>query len=91
MPVGATFLFTGVLFVSLFSKPKATVGKLLIPFTTPTPKYEPLMGAVAPPPPDSNVRQGNVAMPTPTPKSPSSFKMGKIKVLTDEEQKRQAS
>lgn len=40
-------LFSGVFFVSLFSKPKNMVGKL-VPFATPTPM--PLMGAVAAPP-----------------------------------------
>lgn len=40
-------LLTGVFFVSLFSKPKNIVGKL-VPFATPTPM--PLMGAVAAPP-----------------------------------------
>lgn len=48
-------LFTGVLFASLFSKPRITVGKLLIPFATPTP--ERLMGVMALP------------SPTPTPKT----------------------
>ena len=38
-------LFTGVFFVSLFAKPKATIGDLIIPFSTPTPM--PMMGAVA--------------------------------------------
>jgi hypothetical protein len=42
-------LFTGVLFASLLSKPKITVGKLLIPFATPTP--ERLMGVMALPSP----------------------------------------
>jgi len=56
-------LFTGVLFVSLVSKPRVTVGKLLIPFTTPTP--ERLMGVMV----NRNTEvMGNVAVPTPTPK-----------------------
>lgn len=41
-------LFSGVLFVSLLSNKKVTFGKLLIPFTTPTP--QPLMGAIRPVP-----------------------------------------
>jgi hypothetical protein len=48
-------LFSGLLFVSLFSRNKSLVRKFPIPFVTPTPKYEPLMGAIA--------------MPTPTPKA----------------------
>ena len=38
-------ILTGVFFVSLLSNPKTAIGKLKIPFTTPTP--EGLMGAVA--------------------------------------------
>ena len=49
-------LFSGVLFVSLFSKSKPSIGKLLIPFSTPTP-HPPTMGAIRPEP-----------SPTPTPK-----------------------
>lgn len=48
-------LFSGVLFVSLFSKNKPSIGRLLIPFSTPTP--QPLMGAIRP-----------VPSPSPTPK-----------------------
>ena len=50
-------LFTGVLFVSLFSKRTATIGELHIPFVTPTPKPMPLMGAVALPPKNTNTEQ----------------------------------
>lgn len=50
-------LFSGVLFVSLFSSKKVSIGKLLVPFATPTPKY-PVMGAIALPEPS----------PSPTPK-----------------------
>ena len=65
-------LFTGVLFVSMLSKTKPSIGKLVIPFSTPTPR--PLMGAIA--------IQGNVAIPSPTPQpqKPSKFEMGKIAV-----------
>jgi hypothetical protein len=45
-------ILTGVFFVSLFSTQKTVVGKLKIPFTTPTP--EPLMGAIAPSNTNSN-------------------------------------
>ena len=45
-------LFTGLLFVSLLSHQKPTMGKLLTPFATPTP--QPLMGAVALPPNKAN-------------------------------------
>ena len=48
-------LFSGVLSVSLLSNRKVSFGKLLIPFTTPTP--QPLMGAIRPLP-----------SPSPTPK-----------------------
>ena len=64
-------LFTGVFLVSLFSKNRSVVGELRIPFTTPTPKYMPLMGAIAPPSPT----------PTPTPrKDPERPTMGKMLV-----------
>jgi len=84
-------LFTGVLFVSLFSREKSTIGKLKIPFATPTPQR--LMGAIAMPPSDTNsntvqgkpsVNQGNVANDKPksadTPKT--KFEIGKMKVNT---------
>ena len=80
-------LFTGVLFVSLFTKQKPLMGDLMNPFPTPTP--ERLMGAVAPLPPkntnttnvpSTNYIQGNMAMPTPTPSKWSRFEMGKMKV-----------
>ena len=45
-------LFTGVLFVSLFSEQRTTIGELKNPFMTPTP--ERTMGAVALPPPNTN-------------------------------------
>jgi hypothetical protein len=50
-------LFTGVLFVSLFSKRTETIGELHIPFVTPTPKPIPLMGVVALPPKNANSEQ----------------------------------
>ena len=43
-------LFSGVLFVSLFSNKKVSIGKL-IPFSTPTPPQYPTMGAIARPEP----------------------------------------
>lgn len=52
-------LLSGVFFVSLFSNQKTIVGKLKIPFATPTPQVT--MGVMRP-------VQGNVAVPTPTPK-----------------------
>ena len=63
-------ILTGVFFVSMFSAKRETVGKLRIPFTTPTPEPRPLMGAVAVNP-NTNTRQpddrpyvmGNVAAP----------------------------
>lgn len=69
-------LFSGVLFVSLFSGKKVSIGKLSIPFSTPTP-YPPTMGAIARPEPS----------PTRTPKKTMTQvardgdpMMGKIKV-----------
>jgi hypothetical protein len=94
-------LFTGVLFVSLFSgKDRGTTVGKLIPFATPTPM--PLAGAVALPPRNTNSnveqgdvtmgepRQGNVAIPRPTPKkttktTPSqNFEKGRVIVLSGE-------
>ena len=80
-------LFTGVLFVSLFSKQKPLMGDLIIPFATPTPDR--LMGAI----PDNtnsnvvkgepSVIQGNFATDIPgSNKTPQKdFEMGKVKVL----------
>lgn len=44
-------LFSGLFSVSLFTKQKAVVGRLQIPYVNPAPNYEPLMGAVAMPSP----------------------------------------
>lgn len=44
-------LFGGLFTVSLFKKSSEVVGRLVIPFTTPTPKYVELMGAIAMPTP----------------------------------------
>lgn len=90
-------LFTGVLFVSLFSKQKTVVGKLLIPFATPTPTPERLMGAIALPPRNTNTNTNSNKKPTAVqgevepPNSRSSFEMGKMKVLTGRDQKRRDS
>lgn len=55
-------LFAGVLFASFFSKQKATIGDLRIPFATPTPM--PLMGAIAiKPNENSNTANGNTERP----------------------------
>ena len=84
-------LFSGVLFASLFSKKGVTVGQL-IPFATPTPYYEPTMGAIAYNP-NSNTKTGeikplmgkpsvgNVAVPRPTPKTDDKFETGRNKAL----------
>ena len=53
-------LFSGILFLSVFGR-KTNIVKVVIPFATPTPKYEPLMGAIA--------------MPSPTPKASPSQKI----------------
>ena len=78
-------LFTGVLFVSAFSKQKTIVGKL-VPFATPTPDMRTTMGAmVAPTPTNTNSKpprkkmievKGEVAPPP-----ASNFEMGKMKVM----------
>ena len=48
-------LFSGILLVGMFSKKGPNLGRLLIPFATPTPEPRPLMGAmVAPTPPKTN-------------------------------------
>lgn len=88
-------LFTGVLFVSLFSKKVATMGDLRIPFSTPQPTPEPLMGAVAPPPRNANSTAGETGRPpvrgnvaTPPARRPNqtdNFEIGKIRVLTGQE------
>lgn len=80
-------LFTGVLFVSAFSKQKTIVGKLaVIPFATPTPEI-PLMGAIAAPPTNANSKspkkkmievKGEVAPP------PTNFEMDKMKEMSGE-------
>lgn len=59
-------LLTGVFFVSLMSGKNTTIGKLQIPFTTPTP--ERMMGAITVTPGNDNATMGKVALPTTTPK-----------------------
>ena len=87
-------LFTGVLFVSLFTKQKPLMGEMRIPFTTPTPTPERLMGAIAPNintntshVPNGNYIQGKMAIPTPTPvrKTRSKFEMGKMKIQAEQD------
>lgn len=82
-------MFTGVLFVSLFSKGRPTIGILRSPFPTPTP--ERLMGAIAMPPKNTNTNavQGKPSIgamtdrkPAKTPKS--KFEIGKMRVETGE-------
>lgn len=72
-------LMSGLFFVSAFSRQTRTieVGELTIePRATPTPKYEPLMGAIAMPSPTPKQK------PTPqaTPKNRNEIVMGKIAV-----------
>jgi len=81
-------LFTGVLFVSAFSKQRTILGKLVaIPFATPTPEMH-TMGAIAAPPSNANSNsnrkkmievKGEVAPPP-----ASNFEMGKMKAMTGE-------
>lgn len=72
-------LFTGVLFVSLFSRQKPAIGKLLIPFATPTPRHEPLMGAVALPPANTNSKSNTATQGVLENRKPSGFEMGRSK------------
>lgn len=60
-------LFSGLLFLSVFGR-KTSIVKIVIPFATPTPKYE-VMGAIAMPSPSPK------ASPSPTPNDKP--KMGK--------------
>ncbi len=66
-------LFTGVLFVSLFSKNKTVMGEIAIPFATPTPDRH-IMGGIYPPPNNANVLQG----------APTKFEVGRLKVISNE-------
>ncbi len=84
-------LFTGVLFVSAFSKQKTIVGKLVaIPFATPTPEMH-TMGAIAAPTPrntnskaNSNTKPMGVQGEVAPQRQPSNFEMGKMKVMAGE-------
>lgn len=71
-------LFSGLLFVSMFSKNKSsTIGQLLIPFTTPIPQMT--MGAVAISPPRplmGNIVQGDISEPSTTPKRKTMTQVG---------------
>jgi hypothetical protein len=75
-------LLSGLFLVaSLRQRSVPEVGKLLVnPFATPTPKYEPLMGAVAVPSPTPKQK------PTPqsTPKNNNDMVMGKIAVRNND-------
>lgn len=85
-------MFSGVLFVSFFGRRTVTIGELKIPFVTPTP--QPLMGAVAIDPRDREVMgdvrpiMGNVSVPTPTPKPNSKFEMGKMRIVTQDQERK---
>lgn len=73
-------LFTGVLFVSLFSGKNrgVTIGEL-IPFSTPTP--QPLMGAIAAPPRNTNTNANTTATPR------TKFEVGKMRVIPHNDRK----
>lgn len=76
-------LFTGILFVSTFSKSRVTMGEITGPLVTPSPTPTRIMGAIALPPKNTNtvmddVVQGKDAAPWET---PSKFEMGKMRVL----------
>ncbi len=89
-------LFTGVLFVSFFTKQKPLMGDLRIPFTTPTPEQH-TMGAIAAPPRNTNsnanvemgkpsVIQGNVAIEAPK-KQKTKFEIGKMRAMPNTDPK----
>lgn len=69
-------LFSGILLVGMFSKKGANIGRLLIPFSTPTPM--PLMGAVRPEPPKNT--NSNTSQPKKTMQQ-TSFELGKMRVI----------
>lgn len=71
-------LFSGLLFVSMFSKGKGvTIGKLLIPFSTP----EPRIGAVRLSKPDDQVVMGEIKSPPQTPKKKTMKKVGSVEPI----------
>jgi hypothetical protein len=72
-------LFTGVLFVSVFSKNRmTTMGEIAMPLVIPSPTPTRMMGAIAVPPRNSNTETKGEVQKTPNPK----FEMGKVRVLT---------
>ncbi len=87
-------IFTGLFFVSLFSKQKNFVGELYLPFVTPKPTPQRVMGIIAMPPKDTNANsvmgrpatiQGELEVIAPkndeTPRE--KFEIGKMKVLAN--------
>jgi len=78
-------LFTGALFVSLFSKGRSAtiMGDIAIPFVTPSPTPDGRMGGIRPMPQQHTT--GMVALPETTPAD--RFEMGKIRVLSEKERK----
>ncbi len=80
-------LFTGVLFVSIFSKSKPTIGDLRFPFPTPTP--ERLMGAIALPPrnDDTSDKKPSNANAPKAEGSKTKFEIGRMKVMADQKQR----
>lgn len=80
-------LFTGLLFVSAFSKTRTIMGEIAMPLITPSPTPIPLMGEIAAPPKNANteikddVVQGKATAPQKTP-SNEKFEMGKMKIIS---------
>ena len=68
-------LFGGILLVGMFSKKGTSLGRLLIPFSTPTP--QPLMGAIRPEPPKNSNTNSNTKKTMPQ----TNFELGKMKVI----------
>lgn len=78
-------LFTGVLFVALFSRQKPLVGELRIPFISPTPTPEHTVGVLTLPPVQGKPTMGNVALPTNSSERQKKFESGKVKALASDE------
>jgi hypothetical protein len=80
-------LFTGMLFVFMFSKNKPMIGGFHFPLPTPTPQR--LMGAIALPPRNDNTldkRPSNTNVPH-AEGAKTKFEVGRLKVIADQKQK----
>ena len=80
-------LFTGVLFVSFFTKQKPLVGELRIPFMSPTPTPEHIMGDIDIRPIQGTPTMGKMAVPNNDDRQ-KKFQNGKLKALATDEKHR---